>query len=135
MFFSYVIKPLSILVLIILAFVIYNHFFGEVLYCMDGQIEGLLQDIAKKKSNCLYFQDQCKQYDAEFKRILGLRNSMEPDQWEVLSENARIAKKESDCNLNSERRMLNILEHKFKSRDFSEISTTPTVQKRKATDN
>lgn len=102
---------------------------------MDGQIEGLLQEIAKKKANCVYFKGQCDLYDAEFKRILGLRDSMDHHQWETLSENARIARKEADSNLNSERRMINILQSKLKSGDFSEISTTPTVQKRKATDN
>jgi hypothetical protein len=98
---------------------------------MDEQIENLLNEISKKRDRCEYFREQCSLYKTEFDKVLAARDKMDGDRWEVLHQETKLAKKEADSNLNCERRMLNILENKLRLKDFSEVSTTPTVQKRK----
>jgi len=132
--FRYIVKPLFFIVLFIFLVVSYEYFYGHPLYCMDENIENLLNEISKKKVNCAYFQEQSILYDAELRRVLASREHMDPNQWQALFQESQQANKEANSNLNSEKRMLNILTNKLNSRDFSELTTTPTVQKRKASD-
>lgn len=102
--------------------------FSEPFYCTDGPTEGLdelLAKINKKELNIQYFEGQVKETDRLFKEALR-QNLPEDARKEALQ-----AKKESEVNLNSERRFIKVLKNRLNSGNYdSSISTSSSLGKR-----
>lgn len=121
---------------------IYWHFkyYTEVVYCMDGLTEMSLrlQDrISGIEEKIKYHQEQLLGADRDFKEVLTRKAYHEQngtmDEWQRQYLIVESALKDSNTNLNSEKRMLNILKAKLESGDYAMTSTSSAV-KRKITD-
>lgn len=122
----------------IVIFVAYNFIFYELDYCMDTTPEMSLKlRIEEVEEKIKYFQEQSIAADMDFKEVLSTRAHHEAngtlDQWVREYSVVESALKDSNSNLNSETRMLNILKAKLNSGDYN-MASTSTATKRKFTD-
>ena len=129
-----ILKLLGILLLFILFISLCIFLFSDTFYCMDGQTEDLLRQIAKKRDMCEYFQQQVWACNENINEITSKRGSMNNADWERDFEYAKLAMRETETNLNMEKKILNSLEGKLRSGNYYELSDNSTVQKRKAGD-
>jgi len=102
--------------------------FSDPIYCMDPFIEAqheLLRKISRVQGNIEYFSDQAKQTEELFKQALR-ENFPEEMRQERLN-----AKRESETNLNIERKILKMLKNRLDSGDLNpSISTSSSLGKR-----
>ena len=112
----------------------------EVVYCMDGVTEMSLRlhdKISGIEEKIKYHQEQLLGADRDFKEVLTRKAYHEQngtmDEWRREYLIVESALKDSNTNLNSEKRMLNILKAKLESGDYAMTSTSSAV-KRKITD-
>lgn len=96
----------------------------------------LLSKISEVKDKVTYFKEQTVFADQEFKTILSEMTKLDPEDLDSKHkltkelENTRQSMKDCQTNLESEKRMLKILEAKKESGDFTAIASSPTVTKR-----
>ena len=85
-----------------------------------------------------YQQEQLLGADRDFKEVLTRKAYHEQngtmDEWRRQYRLAQSALRDTNTNLNSEKRMLNILKAKLESGDYAMTSTSSTAVKRKFTD-
>jgi uncharacterized protein YdcH (DUF465 family) len=102
--------------------------FCDPIYCMDSFIEAqneLLHRISRVEGNIEYFSDQAKQTDELFKQAI--RENLPED----MRKERLNAKRESETNLNIERKVLRILKSRLDSGDLNpSISTSSSLGKR-----
>ena len=104
------------------------YMFSEPLYCMDDLTEGrneLLAKITKAEGKIEYFSEQAKETDLLFKEAL--RDNLP----EVMKEERLEAKRDSESNLNLERKVLRVLKARLDSGNFdSSLATSSSLGKR-----
>lgn len=112
----------------------------EIVYCMDGVTEMSLrlQDkISSIEEKIKYHHEQFSSADRDFKEVLTRKAYHEQNgtmhEWQRQYLIVESALKDSNTNLQSETRMLNILKAKLESGDYDMTSTSSAV-KRKITD-
>ena len=112
----------------------------DVVYCMDGVTEMSLrlQDkISGIEEKIKYFHEQVIGADRDFKEVLTTKAYHEHNgtiaEWQREYHIVESALKDSNTNLQSEKRMLNILKAKLESGDYA-MTSTSTAAKRKITD-
>ncbi len=110
-----------ILSIIILKFT----FVYDIIYCIDFYTEEeLLASISKKEGMVQYFLQQAQETDRMFKQ--GLINNLPDDaKQELLT-----AKRETETNLNVEKKVLNSLRNKLNSGDYSKSFSESSLGKR-----
>ena len=117
---------ISLLIVSILLFLL--SMFFEPLYCMDCFEEArrkLLNKISKVEGNIEYFSEQVEQADHSFKKAL--KDNLPEDEKQGIVE----AMKESQTNLNLEKKALKILKSRLESGNYdSSLSTTSSLGKR-----
>jgi predicted nucleic acid-binding Zn-ribbon protein len=109
---------------------------------MDGNTEMHLElknKISKIERNIKYFEDQVIAADTDVKQILMTKNYHENngtlDQWQREYHLVESSLKDSNTNLQSEIRMLNILKAKLEKGDYTmSMYNNPIAVKRKHTD-
>lgn len=109
-------------------FIYYNFF--NLHYCTDIITESknlLLEKIAKINANIQYFQEQSIEADKMFKDAL--RQQLNDD----IKNDILTAKKESEINLNSEKKMLKILSERLEKGDFNSSTSSPSVLGKRGT--
>lgn len=107
---------------------------------MDGLTEKSLElqnKISGIEEKIKYYQEQLLGSDMDFKEVLSRKTYHEQtgtmDEWQRQYKIVESALKDSNTNLNSEKRMLKILKAKLESGDYDMTSTSSAV-KRKFTD-
>jgi len=112
----------------------------EVVYTMDPFTEmsiKLQEKIAKLEANITYYQEQAIAADQDFKEVLNTKAYCESkglmDEWQREYKIVESALKDTNVNLNSEKRMVNILKAKLENGDYDLVSKS-TATKRKFTD-
>lgn len=112
----------------------------DVIYCMDGLTEMSLKlqnKISGIEEKIKYYKEQLLGADRDFKEVLSRKAYHEQngtmDEWQRQYHIVESALKDSNTNLQSEKRMLNILKAKLESGDYDMTSTSSAV-KRKITD-
>ena len=125
---------LSILLFILLALLLFTIsislllVFSEPCYCTDSFTDAynqLSSKISKVEENIQYFSEQAKEADRLFKEALkeNLPEDMKQERLE--------AKKDSEINLNVEKKVLKTLKDRLNSGNFdSSLSTTSSLGKR-----
>ena len=102
--------------------------FSEPLYCMDSLTDArdqLLARISQAEGKIEYFSEQAKETDRLFKEAL--RDNLP----ENVKQEALEAKKDSETNLNVERKVLRTLKNRLDSGDYNTtLSTTSSLGKR-----
>jgi hypothetical protein len=109
-------------------------------YAMDTLTEmslKLQEKIAKLEANISYYQEQAIAADKDFKEVLNTKAYCESkglmDEWQREYKIVESALKDTNVNLNSEKRMVNILKAKLENGDYDLVSKS-TAAKRKFTD-
>lgn len=109
---------------------------GEVLYCMDPTTERFLalqNKISMLEQNISYYEEQAAAANRDVNEVLRAKtlceNNGKTAEWLREYAMAESALKDTNTNLNSEKRMLNILKAKFESGDYD--LTKPSTGKRK----
>ena len=94
-------------------------------YCCSNEadIEAFKNRIVETRTNVQYFKDQLVAYDHSFKEAILTQNTEEMNE-------SRVALKEAQTNLNSEQRLLRILENRLSNGDFSDLNPKPITGKR-----
>lgn len=113
---------------------------SEVVYCMNSATEMSLElqnKISVIEEKIKYFQEQAIAADRDFKEVLSTKASYEikgaMPEWQREYQIAESALKDSNVNLQSEKRMLNLLKAKLERGDYA-MTSTSTAAKRKFTD-
>lgn len=124
--------------LVFVGYVLYNT--GEVLYCMDITTENFLalqSKIARLEQNISYFQEQAAAANRDVNEYLSAKtlweNNGKTAEWQRGYAMAESALKDTHTNLNSEKRMINILKAKLENGDYDSTSK-PSTGKRKLED-
>ena len=127
-------------VIIFLIYICYTLINAEVVYAMDTLTEmslKLQEKIAKLEANITYYQEQAIAADQDFKEVLNTKAYCESkglmDEWQREYKIVESALKDTNVNLNSEKRMVNILKAKLENGDYDLVSKS-TATKRKFTD-
>lgn len=101
---------------------------------MDANIEEMLTKISAVEKNITYYQEQATAADTEFKDVLSAKTAYENNghsaEWQRQREMAESALKDTNANLNSEKRMLKFLKSKLENGDF-DMSSKSSTGKRK----
>jgi len=129
--FMPVIALLVILILIIIAFFAFA-VFGllsvlccEPVYCMDPLTEELLAKISKVQRKVQYFAEQAGETEYLYKEAK--RYNLPDD----MKAERLLAKKETETNLNVEKKVLKVLKHRLDSGDYNtSLSTSSSLGKR-----
>lgn len=101
---------------------------------MDTQEElrlSLINKIAKCKADALYFKEQVKAANEEFRQLLSLRSQLSVEEYSKQFVEAKNALDDSNTNLNTETKALKYYEAKLAKGDFS-TNTFSTAEKRKS---
>ena len=112
---------------------------GQSSFTMDEATEkSKLQDkISKVESNIKYYEGQVMAANWDFREVLSTKTSHENNgtiaEWQREYNLVDSALKDSNTNLQSEKRMLNILKAKLETGDYA-MSNTSTAAKRKFID-
>lgn len=97
----------------------------------------LQHKIAILEEKIKYYQEQAAAADRDFKEVLSIKTSYENKgaiaEWQREYNLAESALKDTITNLNSEKRMINILKAKLESGDY-DMTSKSTAAKRKSTD-
>ena len=127
-------KQLVIIVFVVVLFLLIViaavYFFSNVIYCMDDSTAELLNRIANVRANCAYHLGQFNAYSEELTRLHNARGTIPVSEWNALFAEFTEGVRESQTNLNSERRMLSILERRLDSGNTNPLTVEPTVKKR-----
>ena len=119
--FTLLILLLLLTVSISLYMILYNAFYDPI-FCMDSldAYNELLAKITEKEGNIEYFLEQAKETDRLFKEALrdNLPEEMRQERLE--------AKKDSEINLNIERKILRVLKNRLDSGNFNSSLSTPS---------
>ena len=123
---------ISVIIILAILYFTYKLFIcNNVLYCMDENSEEylrLLEKIDKTKNNITYFKEQIKGCTDMFKQAIDGKDNQNIDDIKKIL-------KETQTNLNSEEKMLNILNNKLQSGDYSlEVKTSSSLGKRSFND-
>ena len=117
-------------------FVYYTLKTSGVVYCMDATTDlslTLQQKIAQLVDKINYYQEQVVAADRDFKETLSTKAYYESKgdiaEWQRQYIIVESALKDSNTNLNSEKRMLNILKAKLETGDF-DLTSNSTAGKR-----
>lgn len=116
---------------------IYIKYNTQVIYCMDELTEMSLE-IQKKipviEEKIKYYQEQVVGAEMEFKEMLSTKAYHEQndtmEEWQRKCREAQSALKDSNTNLNSEKRMLGILKAKLESGNYEMTSTSYAVKRK-----
>lgn len=106
-------------------------------YCMDDITEQrnyLLSRISNIKDKCDYFKEQQIAIDKAMKHLISIRSTMSEEQYNASFAEIKQCLTETNTNLNSETRMLNILNRKLESNDFNLDPYKSVVKKRSFSD-
>ena len=121
-------KYVMYIIIFILLFFLHFYFLSEFHYCADAINEArdaLLAKISAMEDNVKYFSEQAKETDLLYKE--SLRYNLPED----IKAERLLAKKETETNLNVERKVLRILKNRLSNGDFdSSMSTSSTLGKR-----
>lgn len=93
----------------------------------------LINQINRVEGKISYFKEQMIGADAYFKNILSLKDKISLEEYTRMHAEAKTALTETNTNLTSEQRMLNILKNKLENNDLT-IKQFNTAQKRSFSD-
>ena len=129
------IKLILFMFVFICSVVLYIVFFSPIIYAMEPELhEQFMSKIASVKDNIEHFKCEASASEHEFKKMIDYMSGVDEkdSRREYLTkklEEMRQNMKESQTNLSSERRMLNILENKRRMGDYT-LPSSSTVSKR-----
>ena len=133
---KYIFIALFIGLFIFIFFYIFISSFDPFIYCMDDNTEERVKwlgKINKTQNNCNYYIQQLSAADQQFKDVLSNRNILPPQEFQAKLQEAKEALTDTNRNLNSEKRMLEILNRKLANNELS-LETSSTLQKRSQSD-
>ena len=119
----------------IVVYIIFNANF--YMYCMDDMTEQrnyLLNRINIIKDKSEYFKEQQIAIDKTMKHLISIKSSFTQQQYEQRFAEIKQCLMETNTNLNSETRMLSILNCKLQNNDFNLETYKSVVQKRSLSD-
>ena len=129
--------PIIIYIVVTLLVIVYRELTSPLLYCMDSMTEASLAlkaKISTVEQKVIYCQEQFEAANRDFNEVLNTKAYYEIRgnlaEWQREYEIVQSALKDTNVNLNSEKRMLNILKAKLESGNHSMMGESSSSKRK-----